>query len=133
MNKKLLSTEVEKHEIIISEDVFAKRISELLLDLGFRPNLKGFIYTKEAICLYTKISFVNSIFNDIYSEIAKKYSVSAMSIDHSIKKSIEAAWYSDKLNKAHMLFKCSYIKHDYPPINSEFIATMAELTKFRNV
>lgn len=112
-----------------NDTLLLQYISGLLLDLGFRLKLKGFIYTKEAIYLYTKFLSVNSISKNIYSEIAKKYNVSVTSIDCSIKKSIESAWHSDKLNKANMLFKCSCIKFAYPPTNSEFIATMAEIIK----
>lgn len=104
-------------------------ISENLLDLGFRPRLKGFIYIKEAIYLYISIQIVNSISREVYAQISDKYNVTVTSVDCSIKKSIEAAWYSNELNTSHKLFRCSYIKTDYPPTNSEFIATMAEVIR----
>ena len=131
MNKQLLSADTEKDNPIISEDEITTIISESLLDLGFRPKLKGFGYLKEAIYLYANTPFVNSIFKDIYSDISEKYSVSVMSIDRSIKKSIEDTWYISKLNHEHQLFRWSVIKTDYHPTNSEFIATMAEIIKMK--
>lgn len=106
-------------------------ISESLLILGFRPRLKGFIYVKEAIYLYANASFVNSIFKDIYSIIARKYNVTALSIDNAIKTVIHCAWYKDNINKDHELFKWSTVKTGFYPTNSEFIATMADLIRLK--
>lgn len=131
MNKQLLSIDTEKDKPIISEDEITKIISESLLDLGFRPSLKGFVYIKEAILLYSKVLLVNSIFTDVYSKIAQKYGVSTTSIDCAIKKSIEDTWYKSKLNHEYRLFRWSVIKTEYHPTNLEFIATMAELIKIK--
>lgn len=63
------------------------------------------------------------------SLIAQKYSITAKSVNSAIKTSIESAWCGNELNIYHELFCCSYIKADYPPTNSEFVATMAEIIK----
>ena len=133
MNKQLLSADTETDKTIISEDEITKTISKSLLDLGFRPSLKGFTYIKEAILLYSKILLVNSIFSDVYSKIAQKYGSSTTSIDCAIKKSIEDTWYKSKLNHEHQLFRWPIIKTEYHPTNLEFIATMAELIKIKIV
>ena len=133
MNKQLLSDDTEKDKPIISEDKIATIISESLLYLGFRLNLKRFTYIKEAILLYSKILLVNSIFSDVYSKIAQKYGVSTTSIDCAIKKSIEDTWYKSKLNHEHQLFRWSVIKTEYHPTKLEFIVTMAELIKIKIV
>ena len=104
-------------------------ISEELLNLGFTPKLKGFIYASEAIYIYLNSSIADYNFKDVLSSIAQKYSITAKSVNSAIKTSIESAWCGNELNIYHEVFSCSYIKADYPPTNSEFIATMAEIIK----
>lgn len=71
MNKTTLISANENDAVLL------QYIYEFLLDLGFRPKLKGFGYLKEAIYLYANASFVNSIFKEVYSIIAQKYIVTA--------------------------------------------------------
>ena len=112
-----------------NDKALMQHISETLLDLGFTPKLKGFIYASEAICIYLKSSLLDYNFKEVLSLIAQKYSITAKSVNSAIKTSIESAWCGNELNIYHELFSCSYIKSDYPPTNSEFIATMAETIK----
>ena len=106
-----------------------QHISENLLNLGFTTKLKGFVYTNEAIYIYFNSSIADYNFKDVLSSIAQKYSITAKSVNSAIKTSIESAWCGNELNIYHEVFSCSYIKADYPPTNSEFIATMAEIIK----
>lgn len=95
-------------------------ITKLLIELGIKPNLKGFNYLKEAIYLHFVI---------IYTVIADKYCASAKNVERSIRTSIEAVWYRNTLNRSHKLFESAYINADYPPSNTIFIATMSEIIK----
>jgi two-component system response regulator (stage 0 sporulation protein A) len=104
-------------------------ISETLLNLEFSPKLKGFNYAREAIYIYLNSSIADYNFKEVLSSIAQKHSITAKSVNSAIKTSIESAWCGNELNIYHELFCCSYIKADYPPTNSEFIATMAETIK----
>jgi len=104
-------------------------ISETLLNLGFTSKLKGFNYAREAIYIYLISSIADYNFKEVLSSIALKYSITTKSVNSAIKTSIESAWCGNELNTYHELFCCSYIKSDYPPTNSEFIATMAETIK----
>ena len=106
-----------------------QHISENLLDLGFTTKLKGFVYANEAIYIYLNSSIADYNFKDVLSSIAQKYSITAKSVNSAIKTSIETTRCSKELNIYHELFTCLYIKADYPPANSEFIATMAEIIK----
>ena len=112
-----------------NKDVLIQYISETLLNLGFTPKLKGFNYANEAIYIYLNSSIADYNFKDVLSSIAQKYSITAKSVNSAIKTSIESAWCGNELNIYHEVFCCSYIKADYPPTNSEFIATMAETIK----
>jgi len=112
-----------------NKDVLIQYISETLLNLGFTPKLKGFVYANEAIYIYLNSSIADYNFKEVLSSIAQKYSITAKSVNSAIKTSIETTWCSKELNIYHELFTCLYIKADYPPTNSEFIATMAEIIK----
>lgn len=115
--------------ILNNTDILMQHISENLLNLGFTPKLKGFIYASEAIYIYLNSSIADYNFKEVLSSIAQKYSITSKSVNSAIKTSIESAWCGNELNTYHELFSCSYIKSDYPPTNSEFIATMAETIK----
>ena len=116
-------------QISQNTNTLMQHISEKLLNLGFTTKLKGFVYANEAIYIYLNSSIADYNFKDVLSSIAQKYSITAKSVNSAIKTSIESAWCGNELNTYHELFCCSYIKSDYPPTNSEFIATMAETIK----
>lgn len=124
-----LYTEYNTFKSYENDDSLMQRISKSLLNLGFNPKLKGYIYTKEAICICVKNPFIESIVAEVYSKIARKYGVTAGSVERAIRKSIECLWYKDSINCCHELFQCSYIQTMHHPTNSEFIATMAELIR----
>ena len=111
------------------DDKLMQYISETLVNLGFSQKLKGFLYTCDAIYIYLNSSIADYNFKEVLSSIAQKHSITAKSVNSAIKTSIESAWCGNELNIYHELFCCSYIKADYPPTNSEFIATMAETIK----
>ena len=67
--------------------------------------------------------------SDVLLSIAQKYSVTASSVNLTIRKSIELTWLSGRLNTKHKLFESSYIDKRFPPTNSEFIATMVEIIR----
>ncbi len=110
-------------------DELMQHISGSLLDLGFAPNLKGFTYVKEAIYIYMAKYHENVKNSDVLLSIAQKYSVTASSVNLTIRKSIELTWLSSRLNTKHKMFECSCIDKRFPPTNSEFIATMVEIIR----
>lgn len=114
MNTQLLSPTTESNALLM------QYITKLLIELGIKPNLKGFNYLKEAIYLHSVI---------IYTVITDKCCASAKNVERSIRTSIEAVWYRNTLNRSHKLFESAYINADYPPSNTIFIATMLEIIK----
>lgn len=123
MNNQLLSPTTENDTLLM------QFITKSLLELGLKPNLKGFNYIKEAIILYPEIIRTNQRFNYIYTVIAEKYGVSAESVTRAISASINISWSGNTLNRSHKLFESAYIDADYPPGNTMFIATMSEVIK----
>lgn len=115
----------------ITEDntLLMQFVTKSLLELGIKPNLKGFKYLKEAIYLHSDIIYTNKRVNYIYTVIAEKFGVSAGSVTRAISASINISWSGNTLNRSHKLFESAYIDADYPPSNTLFIATMAEIVK----
>ena len=74
--------------ILNNTDILMQYISEELLNLGFTPKLKGFIYASEAIYIYLNSSIADYNFKDVLSSIAQKYSITAKSVNSAIKTSI---------------------------------------------
>ncbi len=112
-----------------NESLRMQYITKSLLELGMKPNLKGFNYLKKAIYLHPDIIYTNQRFNYIYTVIAERYAVSAGSVTRAISASINISWSGNTLNRSHKLFESAYIDADYPPSNTVFIATMAEVIK----
>ena len=104
-------------------------ITESLLKLGFKAALKGYVYTKESIYYYVNTPFVDSMRKDIYTKVAEQHGTSVLSIERAIRNSIINAWDKTCINCTHELFSWSYLTPEFPPSNSEFIATMAEMIK----
>ena len=78
MNNEMLTTTAENDTLLM------QYISKSLLDLGMKPNLKGFNYVKEAIILYPEIIRTNKRFNYIYSVIAENYGTSLKNVERAI-------------------------------------------------
>lgn len=123
MNQNTLTPITENNTLLM------QFITKSLLELGMKPNLKGFNYLKEAIYLHSDIIYTNKRFNYIYTVIAEKFGVSAGSVTRAISASINISWSGNTLNRSHKLFESAYIDSDYPPSNTVFIATMAEVIK----
>ncbi|MBE6856348.1 MAG: hypothetical protein E7500_02810 [Ruminococcus sp.] len=113
-----------------NEEIKNQYITKSLLELGLKPNLKGFNYIKYAIDIYPETISTNKRFNYLYTLIAEKYGVSASSVERAIRTSVESAWYGNIPDNSHDIFSFPYITAEKAPTNTMFIATMAELVKF---
>lgn len=109
----------------------APDISESLLNLGLKPNLKGFNYIKEAIIIYPKLKFANKNIMDLYAIIAEYHNVTSGSVEKAIRHLLERTWYCENINLSHVIFDCPYINAEDVPKNSVFISTMAEILKYQ--
>jgi two-component system response regulator (stage 0 sporulation protein A) len=102
-------------------------VTESLIKLGIKANLRGFCYIKEAIIIYPEVIYHNKTIKDIYAEIAETYNTNVISVERAIRTAIESAWYSNNINLSHDLFNFPYIIAERNPTNSELIAAMSEI------
>ena len=75
-----------------NETLLMQFVTKSLLELGIKPNLKGFTYLKEVIFLHPDIFQKNKRYSYLYSVISEKYGASALSVERAIRTSIEAVW-----------------------------------------
>lgn len=133
MNENTMALKPHKNTYKNSEhiDLLTYHISDSLLSLGFRAELRGYVYTKDAVLLYIENPYTPNIVAGIYAKISRKYDVTPTSVERAIRYAIKHVWYKDGVNSRHELFNWSSLKIDFHPSNSEFIATMAELVSLK--
>lgn len=103
-------------------------VSRLLLVLGFRPNLCGVKYLRDAIihCFhrpkFSKVSFSG----DIYPVIAKDFNANSRNIERDIRTAVQSCYYDGGMFRLNRI--CSYeaISEYYPPTISEFVMRSVE-------
>ena len=104
-----------------------QRITDLFLELGVPPHLKGYQYLKEAVRLAVEDRMiVYSITKKLYPEVAKRFDVTATKVELAIRHAIEVMWERgnmDALDKA-LGFRVNSSGHK--PTNGEFIALLAD-------
>lgn len=94
----------------------------ILFRLGFKGNLQGTIFLKDAIVknYATKIQCFS---RDIYPQIAAKYDSTAERVERSIRHTINECFAAGNLVRANEMLGFQIISN-YPPTNSEFISSV---------
>lgn len=99
--------------------IYSTIINKLLLDLGFSPKHTGMKYLTEILLLILKSNGRKDILSSVcYPIIAKRYSKSIATVDHSIRCSIEYAWLYNK-NLWQDFFNYQFLKNGYRPTIKE--------------
>lgn len=98
-------------------------IPRLLFSLGFKPNLCGAIYLREAIAycfalpIYCKVSFCK----DVYPTIASKLDTTASRVERDIRTALQRCYECGGMFKLNMICNSDVISLQYPPTTSEFV------------
>jgi two-component system response regulator (stage 0 sporulation protein A) len=107
-----------------------KLITEILLELGLRRELKGFLYIMEAVTIMLEgDGSPIHITKDIYPEIAKKNKDSVTAVERAIRHAIEKAFDVCPIETIYKYFGNSISVNKGKPTNYHFIVTVAELVK----
>ncbi len=104
------------------------KISITLKELGIPSNIKGYKYIKEGIVIYLNTN-VESIMNDIYGTISKKYNTKISGVESAIRHAVEISCIRGDLNLINKLFGNSIDCNKAKPTNSDFIITLSEKIK----
>lgn len=104
-----------------------EKISVLLKVVGVSPANYGWRYIREAVNIVLEdAEAINYITKRLYPNIARKYGVTAQSVERAIRYSIVDAFNIMPKDVAHNIFR-NTIRENDKVTNSEFISTLAEL------
>ncbi len=108
---------------VINEENLEKRVSKILLKLGFNSNIKGYYYVKTAIMLgYEDESLLHNITKGLYIDVAKAYKTTMSRTERAIRHAIESTWNKGNQELMNEIFGDTISKKRGKPTNSEFIA-----------
>lgn len=117
-----LNNEAVKVKIKETED-FEKRVSKILVRLGFPSNIKGYYYIKKAIKIgYNDETALHNVVKGIYQNIAKEYNTEPSRVERGIRHAIESTWNKGNQELINEIFGYTISKEKGKPTNSEFIA-----------
>ncbi len=103
------------------------RVTDILQDIGFVPNMKGFKYIRYAICLAAQDqTYLESLTQRLYGDVAKKFGTTAVNVERDIRHAIESAWNKGNVKKIEQHFGYSIDASKGKPTNSALIATIVD-------
>lgn len=107
-------------------------LSKTLKRMGFSASLQGYKYLLYAIMLSIRNpEMLNQITTFLYPSVARKFNVSASSVERCIRNSIENAWLRGDIDFNNELFQYSVNAEKGKPTNAELISVMTEHFLFK--
>lgn len=102
-------------------------ITKMLHELGIPAHIKGYQYLRDAISMVVRDrEMMEAVTKILYPEIAKKNYTSSSRVERAIRHAIEVAWGRGSLEVIDELFGYTISTGKGKPINSEFIALIAD-------
>ena len=125
MDSKPLSNEKKINDI-------EEFVSEILLDIGIMPHIKGFSYINDALIeAYGNPEILKKITKELYPKIAEKNKTTSSRVERAIRHSIELASQNiENSNLSHSIYINSLFKKK-KPTNLEFLAGIFQEIKFK--
>jgi two-component system response regulator (stage 0 sporulation protein A) len=104
-----------------------RAVTEILVETGIPPHLKGFRYLREAVVrTVSDTSHCWAMAKSCYPILARKFNTVPARVERAMRHAIEVSWeYSDR-NTLRKLFGDTTSKHNKVPTNSEWIISIAE-------
>ena len=105
------------------------KVTNLMLNLKFKPQMQGFDYIRSAVLYYLKSGSISNITTEVYPVLAKIYGTREQSIERSIRLSIENAYSCSGFLSLNEYFGAIVYTNKFRYSNSEIIAIMVEVIK----
>lgn len=127
------SGEVERESASLKEADMDKVFTNYLIQLGFKANIKGYAYIREAMNMLWEDSpfYLDSITKRLYPDIAKLYKTTPSRVERAIRHAIEVAWANGNRELIDNIFGYTIDSHKGKPTNSEFLALMVDYIRLR--
>lgn len=105
-----------------------KKITEILLKLGIKPNLMGFNYIRDAVlCVIEDEKIMNAITTKLYPYVAKQNDTTDKRVERAIRHATQVAAANGKLQRAiNEMYHVNILDDKTPVSNSEIISLIAE-------
>lgn len=107
-----------------------RQATRLLVNCGFNPKHKGFLYIRDASIMTLMDINAESLTKDIYPSIASRYNVSDESVERAIRHAVLKVWESNRLEHLSQ-FGLQY-KFNDKPTNSIIISSFAYILRELN-
>ncbi len=106
------------------------KVTKLLLNFKFLPQMQGFEFLRSAILYYwEKGEDLSGITTEVYPILAKKYNTQITSIERNIRKVIDKAYTFGGLLSLNDYFDTIVYTNKFKFSNNEIIAIFVELLK----
>ncbi len=120
---------LQPSEVPIEEKVpdLWQQITKMIHDIGVPANIKGYRYLREAIKLAVEnFDRINNMTECIYTPIASADNTTPKRVQTAITQALEIAWDSGELEALQSIFGETVGSIKEKPMNSEFIALLAD-------
>lgn len=123
----------EIEENVESLDIL-KIITDLLIQLGTKPKLKGYHYIRRAVVLAVEDpTILNNITKQLYPTIAKENNTTGTGVERAIRHVIETLFETSRnVDYINEIFGYSINYHKGKPTNSEFIFILTDKIRLEN-
>ena len=106
-------------------------VANMLLNLGFSTNCKGYNYLREAIPMFAKDPG-QTMTKELYPAVGKRYGASALQVERAMRTAIEKAW-KRRDNQIWRKYFTPLVDGEIEkPCNSEFISRLADVLILQN-
>ncbi len=106
---------------------FENELSNILIDIGIIPKVRGYSYLRYAVGIAVYRSELSySVTKTLYPCVAKYYGTTAISVERAIRHAIETSFNNGKIGKLNEIFGMNIYGAGEKPTNSELIALLAD-------
>ena len=110
-----------------NEENLEALVTNLIHEVGVPAHIKGYQYLREAIMMVVNdIEVINQITKQLYPQIAQRYKTTSSRVERAIRHAIEVAWGRGQTDAVESIFGYTVSAAKGKPINSEFIAMIAD-------
>lgn len=113
--------------VAVKDSELERYVTKIMLEIGVPAHLKGYHYLRDAIILSGKdMEVVSSVTKLLYPTIAKHFKTTDQKVERAIRNAIEVSWSRGNVETFEKIFGYSVASGRTRPMNSEYIARIAD-------
>ena len=129
-----LTNKKESKNIDLRHNNIQLAITKILHELGIPSHIKGYQYIREGVgIIFERPETIGGITKELYPELAMKFDTTVSRVERAIRHAIEVSWNRGNIDVMEEIFGHSVDYDKAKPTNSEFIATIADHLRYKNV